>query len=450
VLVPSALLLMLARTAQATETVIDDFSSPSSPSPWVFSNGPEFPGAKGSLSAGPGASGSGAALAYDFTGGGNYVAMTLTLPTPLNVTALGYSARASGVHTVLRVVDSKGQTFQYDVNRPLEAAGPAAWYAEIVDLTAPTSFYGGPDDGVLHQPVTTVSLLAGDALQSGLAGVAGFDSVVAWDTLPALLDPDAAPIAPPAGAGELASRLGVNIHFTSDDKALDIIAAAGFSRVRMDLGWAGVETTKGVYDFTAFDGLVSALGSRGMNLHLILDYFNPLYPQSSDPGYGDAGEQITVPAFAAVSKAAAAHFAGKGVTYEVWNEQNGGFWPPAANAVQYSDLCAAAIAAVHAGDPSALVTVGGLAGFDYPFLEATLDAGGAAAANAVGVHPYRQGGGESASDDLAYMRAIVAASFAAPPPVWDTEWGYSSQWYGGDAGGHAPAAWALQAQRASR
>jgi hypothetical protein len=402
------------------------------------------------LSAGPGASGSGAALAYDFTGGGNYVAMTLTLPTPLNVTALGYSARASGVHTVLRVVDSKGQTFQYDVNRPLEAAGPAAWYAEIVDLTAPTSFYGGPDDGVLHQPVTTVSLLAGDALQSGLAGVAGFDSVVAWDTLPALLDPDAAPIAPPAGAGELASRLGVNIHFTSDDKALDIIAAAGFSRVRMDLGWAGVETTKGVYDFTAFDGLVSALGSRGMNLHLILDYFNPLYPQSSDPGYGDAGEQITVPAFAAVSKAAAAHFAGKGVTYEVWNEQNGGFWPPAANAVQYSDLCAAAIAAVHAGDPSALVTVGGLAGFDYPFLEATLDAGGAAAANAVGVHPYRQGGGESASDDLAYMRAIVAASFAAPPPVWDTEWGYSSQWYGGDAGGHAPAAWALQAQRASR
>jgi hypothetical protein len=376
--------------------------------------------------------------------------MTLTLPAPLTITALGYSARASGVHTVLRVIDSQNQVFQYDVNRPLEGGGPTAWYAEIVDLTAPTSFFGGPADGVMHQPITAVSLLAGDALQSGLAGVAGFDSVVAWDTLPASLHPDATPVAPPAGAGELASRLGVNIHFTSDDQALDIIAAAGFSRVRMDLGWAGVETTKGVYDFTAFDALVSALASRGMNLHLILDYFNPLYPQSSDPGYGDAGEQTTVPAFAAVSKAAAAHFAGKGLTYEVWNEENGGFWPPVANAAQYSELCAAAIAAVHAGDPSALVTVGGLAGFDYPFLEATLDAGGAVGADAVGVHPYRQGGGESASDDLAYMRAIVAASFPTPPPVWDTEWGYSSQWYGGDAGGHAPAAWALQAQRASR
>ncbi len=187
-----------------------------------------------------------------------------------------------------------------------------------------------------------------------------------------------------------------------------------------------------------------------MTLHLILDYFNPLYPSSSDPGYGDAGEQTTVPAFAAVSRAAAAHFAGKGVTYEVWNEENGGFWPPAASASQYADLSAAAIAGVHAGDSSALVTLGGLAGFDYPFLEATLDAGGAAGANAVGVHPYRQGGGESASDDLAYMRAIVAGAFSNPPPVWDTEWGYSSQWYGGDAGGHAPAAWAMQAQRTSR
>jgi hypothetical protein len=445
-----ACVLTVGRTAGATETVIDDFSSATSPAPWVFSNGPEFPGATGSLTAGAGASGQGASLAYDFTGGGNYVAMTLTLPTPLTATVIGYSARASGVRTVLRVVDTGGQTLQYDVNRPLEAGGPGEWYPEVVDLMAPSSYFGGANDGVLHQPITAVSLLAGDALQSGLAGVAGFDSVVAWDTLPASVDPNASPAAAPAGSGDLASRLGVNIHFTSDDKALDIIVAAGFSRVRMDLGWSGVETKKGVYDFSAFDGLVSALASRGMTLHLILDYFNPLYPSSADAGYADAGYETTVPAFAAVSKAAAAHFVGKGVTYEVWNEENGGFWPPVANAGEYSELSAAAIAAVHAGDPSALVTMGGLAGFDYGFLEAALDAGGAAGANAIGVHPYRQGGAESASDDLAYMRTIVASAFPTPPPVWDTEWGYSSQWFGGDAGGHAPAAWAMQAQRASR
>jgi hypothetical protein len=441
--------LTLSTAASAMEYVIDDFESPTSPAPWVFSNGPEFPGATGSLTSGPGVMGKGAALAYDFSGGGNYVAMTLTLPKPLTMTALGYSARVSGVRTVLRVVDTSGQTLQFDVNRPLEAGGPTAWYQEVVDLTAPTSFYGGADDGVLHQPLTAVSLLADDSLQSGRVGVAGFDSVVGWDALPLVLDPDMAPVTPPAGTANLADRLGVNIHFTSDDEALDIIAAAGFSRVRMDLGWSGVETMMGVYDFSAFDGLVASLASRGLELHLILDYYNSLYPTSADPGF----LTTTVPAFAAVSKAAASHLAGQNVTYEVWNEENGDFWAPSPNAVQYSALSSAAIAAVHEGDPSALVTTGGLAGFDDAYLEAMLDAGGAIGANAIGVHPYRQGGAESAADDLAFMRAIVAGAFSTPPPVWDTEWGYSSEWYApdaGDAGGHAPSARALQAQRAQR
>lgn len=437
--------LFAARAAWATETVIDDFESATSPAPWVFSNGPEFPGATGSLASGPGFMGKGAALSYDFSGGGNYVAMTRTLTTPLTVTAIGYAALVANVRTTLRVVDMTGQTLQYNVNRPLQAGVPTAWYQEVVDLTSPSSFFGGSNDGTLHQPIKAVTLLADDSLQSGRVGVAGFDSVVAWDVLPASLDPNATPVPAPAGAAELMSRLGVNIHFTSDDKALDIIAAAGFSRVRMDLGWSGVETTKGVYDFSAFDALVASLASRGLVLHLILDYFNTLYPTSADAGYAS----ITVPAFAAVSKAAAAHFAGKNVTYEVWNEENGGFWDPSANAAQYAQLCAAAIAAVHAGDPAALVTTGGLAGFDDAFLEATLDAGAGVGANAVGVHPYRQGGGESVSDDLAFMRSLVAGAFKTAPPVWDTEWGYSSQWFS-DAGGHDPAALALQAQRASR
>ena len=443
----AALLLTAASTGAAAPTVIDDFESATSPAPWVFSSGAEFPGASGSLTSGPGASGKGAALAYDFSGGGKYVAMTLALPTPITATAIGYEARASGVRTTLRVVDSSGQTLQYQVNRPLETAGPTDWYPQIVDLTSPTLQFGGAGDGVVHQPLTAITLIADDSVEAGQVGVAGFDSVVAWDALPASLDPDQTPLPPPAGAGELASRLGVNIHFTSDDRALDIIAAAGFTRARMDLGWGGIETTPGVYDFSALDGLVTALASRGMKLHLVLDYFNGLYPTSADAGYA----ATTVPAFAAVSRAAASHFAGKGVTYEVWNEEDGGFWQPSANAAQYAALCAAAISAVHAGDPAALITTGGLAGFDDPFLRAMLDAGAAVGADAVGVHPYRQGGAESASDDLAWMRSIVAGSLpATPPPVWDTEWGYSSQWYGGDAGGADPGARALQAQRISR
>jgi hypothetical protein len=442
----SSIVLTVASAAAAKEFVIDDFEGATSPKPWVFSNGPEFPGATGSLAGGPGAMGKGAALAYDFAGGGSYVAMTLTLPEPLTVTAIGYFAKVAGVRTTLRVVDTTGQTLQYQVDRPLEASDPTAWYRQIVDLASPDGNWGGANDGVVHEPVTAVTLIADDSLQSGQVGIAGFDSVVAWDTLPNSLDPTATPLPAPPGAADLQSRLGVNIHFTSDDKALDIIAAAGFSRVRMDLGWSGVELTPGKYDFSAFDGLVSALASRGLKLHLILDYFNSLYPTSADPGYS----ATTVPAFAAVSKAAAVHFAGTGTTFEVWNEENGGFWDPSPNVAQYAELCAAAIGAVHAGDSTALISTGGLSGFDEAFLEGMLEAGAGAGANAIGVHPYRQGGAESASDDLVFMRANIGKAFKTPPPAWDTEWGYSSQWYGGDAGGHAPSAWALQAQRASR
>jgi hypothetical protein len=441
-----SLVVTASSGASAMQYVIDDFSAANSPAPWVFSNGAEFPGANGSLMSGPGATGAGAALAYDFSGGGSYVAMTLTLTTPLTITALGFSAKISGERTTLRVVDSTGQNLQYSVNRPLEATGVDDWYSAVVDLTTPTEVFGGAADGTLHQPIKAVSLLAGDGLQTKLVGVAGFDTIVAWDSLPATLDLTQAPTAPAVPVGAFADDLGVNIHFTTDDRALDIIAAAGFTRVRMDLGWGGVETTARVYDFSAFDALVTALASRNMKLLLILDYFNSLYPMPADAGFSTT----TVPAFAAVSKAAAAHFAGKGVLYEVWNEENGGFWPPAANAAQYAELCAATIAAVHQGDPTSTVTTGGLAGFDDAFLEATLEAGAGVGANAVGVHPYRQGGGESASDDLAYMRSILAGAYATPPPAWDTEWGYSSQWYGGDAGGHDPSARALQAQRVSR
>ena len=40
--------------------------------------------------------------------------------------------------------------------------------------------------------------------------------------------------------------VGVNIHFNRGHEAdLDLIAAAGFKVVRMDLGWAGIERTPG-------------------------------------------------------------------------------------------------------------------------------------------------------------------------------------------------------------
>ena len=49
---------------------------------------------------------------------------------------------------------------------------------------------------------------------------------------------------------------GVDIHFvTGHKKDLDMIAAAGFKFIRMDLLWQDTERKKGIYDWTSYDEL---------------------------------------------------------------------------------------------------------------------------------------------------------------------------------------------------
>jgi len=438
-------LFAVVRRSSAKDTVLDDFEQASSPSPWVFSNGAEFPGATGSFTSGTGHTGKGAVLAYDLTKGGHYVSATLTLTTPVTAAAIAFWAKVpAGIHAKLRITDSTGQTLQYDTSRPLEAFDAGAWFREVVALAGASSHFGGANDGVVHQPVKAVTLMAADPPEPD-AGTIAFDDVVAIDALGARVDlrgPASSPA--PSGAAELASRLGVNIHFNKDDAALDLASQAGFTFVRQDLGWSGVERTKGSYDFSALDGLVASLATRNMGLLLILDYMNPLYPAADSADFA----ATTVPAFAALAKATAQHFAGKNVRFEIWNEPNlDGFWPPKADASQYGALAKAAIAAVHDGNTAAQVTTAGISQFDLAFLRGYLAKGGADGADAIGVHPYRQTGAESVGEDLLLMRSVVSSAGSSTAPIWSTEWGYSSTWYGD---GHAAANLSTQAKFAVR
>jgi hypothetical protein len=426
----------------AKETTLDDFEGARAPEPWTFSNGPEFPGAKGSLAKGPGHTGSGAHLAYDFSGGGAYVAASLKLSTPINAAEVGFWVKASaGIHAWLRVVDSTAQTLQYQIARPFGADDPSAWFRQVVELDAADSHFGRANDGMPHGAIIRVTVLAVKLpLEKGEVGAIDFDEVVAIDAVGATIDLSTTPlIAAPPERADLASRLAVNIHFTQDDAGLDAAKGIGFSRVRMDFRWSAVESTKGIYDFSNHDALVASLAARGMTLHLILDYGNRFYPPTGDAAF----VSVTVPAFAAYAKAAAAHFAGKGVTFEIWNEANlEHFWMATPSPSDYAALAKAAIAAMHEGDPSAKVSTTGVSGYDFAFVRGYLAGGGADGADAIGVHPYRASGGETITDDTLLLRSIAGALPGAPA-VWDTEWGYTSTSFGGD--GHTLTARAMQA-----
>jgi hypothetical protein len=326
---------------------------------------------------------------------------------------------------------------QYGLARPFSADDPSAWFRQVVELDAPDGHFGGTNDGVLHGAITQVTILTANPLEKGAVGAIDFDEVVAIDAVGATIDLSTTPmIVAPPGRADLASRLAVNIHFTRDDAGLDAAKGMGFSRVRMDFAWSAVGSTKGVYNFSNLDALVASLAARGMTLHLILDYGNRLYPPTGDAAF----VSTTAPAFAACAKATAAHFVGKGITFEIWNEANlEHFWMSAPSASDYAALANATIAAVHAGDPSAKVSTTGVSGYDFAFVRGYLAGGGA---DAIGVHPYRLSGGETITDDTLLLRSIAGALPGAPA-VWDTEWGYSSTSFGGD--GHAPTARATQA-----
>ncbi len=246
---------------------------------------------------------------------------------------------------------------------------------------------------------------------------------------------DLPPLILPAG-------VGVNIHFNrGHTRDLDRIAAAGFKFVRMDLGWEGIERTRGQYDWSAPDELVTNLTSRGMRAILILDYSNPLYEQTvtaRNPVLGGEQKDVASPqhpesiaAFARWAAAAATHFKDRRVIWEIWNEPNIFFWKPKPDVAQYTALALATCQAVRAADPEATIIGPASSEFPLPFLEAFCASGVLAQLDAVSVHPYRdyRQPPETAAEDYAKLRLLIeryAPMGKKQMPIISGEWGYAT------------------------
>ena len=251
-----------------------------------------------------------------------------------------------------------------------------------------------------------------------------------------------------AGAGEipepvLPAGVGVNIHFvTGHERDLDLIAAAGFKFVRMDFDWNGIETRKGEYDWSAYEALLVNLDQRGLRALFILDYSNPLHeetvtsphPFTKIPQNTTASPQHpeSVAAFARWAAAAAKHFHGRHVLWEIWNEPNGSFWAPKPDAQQYTALALATAKAVRESDPQATIIGPASSGFPWEFLETFLKSGVLEYLDAVSVHPYRrrEQPPETAAADYERLRKLIEryapSARKASIPILSGEWGYSS------------------------
>ncbi|MGH2480566.1 MAG: cellulase family glycosylhydrolase, partial [Ktedonobacteraceae bacterium] len=193
--------------------------------------------------------------------------------------------------------------------------------------------------------------------------------------------------------------LGVNIHPSPTMRAdIGQLAAVGFRVVRLDFSWSLVERQPGVYDFSLYEPIIETLAAYGIRPLGILAYNNTLYePTSAPPGYnvGPHTDEVRR-AFARFAAAAAGHFKGRGIYWEVWNEPDYmPFWFPTPLADDYMALAKLAIPAMRQADHQATIIAPALTGLEpqyqaaWTFLERCLVLGLADLADALSLHPYR-------------------------------------------------------------
>ncbi|MGN6505022.1 MAG: cellulase family glycosylhydrolase [Tepidisphaeraceae bacterium] len=223
--------------------------------------------------------------------------------------------------------------------------------------------------------------------------------------------------------------IAINIHFTAPRPGeMKLLADLGVGRVRMDVGWHRVETEAGRYDFSAYDALLRDLDAAHVKAMLILDYGNTLYTGSPKAA------PTTPPARAAFARFAAAtvaHFKGRGVLWEIYNEPNNKeYWQPTPDPALYAQLARETAATIRAVAPDEVLCGPALAAVDLPYLEKAVDAGLLDSIDAVTVHPYRQTAPETLGRDLDAIEQVLVARRPAGKtvPVIAGEWGYPMVW----------------------
>lgn len=118
---------------------------------WRFCNGPEFPGASGALELRDDA----LVLRHDFSGGGNYVAAYCDFDTPHYLKMLRFRLQKPREATItVRAVDAAGQCFQKSLH-----FDSAQIHDIAVNMLGWDAYWGGPNDGILRQPIHSFGIL---------------------------------------------------------------------------------------------------------------------------------------------------------------------------------------------------------------------------------------------------------------------------------------------------
>jgi hypothetical protein len=235
---------------------------------------------------------------------------------------------------------------------------------------------------------------------------------------------------------------------------LDYAKAAGANVVRVDVGWATVESDgPGIltpWYSKRLDLFMAAARKRGLKVIALL-FTTPCWASSAPDALkqncqGDWwGRGVgwyppsNVADYAKFVRFITASYGSELAAIEIWNEpdQPGGKgWRTATPVEDYARLLRAAYPAAKDGDSRVPVLAGVLAGSDVTFLNALYNAGIRGNYDGIAIHPYSDPRAPDASPPRADVRFLFAAGIAAThalqahygdkAPIWVTEFGWST------------------------
>lgn len=166
--------------------------------------------------------------------------------------------------------------------------------------------------------------------------------------------------------------------------------------VKIDVTWASIEPSSGMFDFVALDDVVNALNAARKRVLLTITG-TPVWARSMTREDGPPDDFATFGTFTA---ALAGHFNGRVAAYQIWNEPNlRRQWSSEFHAIDpagYFELLRTAYAAIKSADGNTLVVSAGLAPTGYNdgvnalndrlYLQSLYDLGLASTADAIAVH----------------------------------------------------------------
>lgn len=230
---------------------------------------------------------------------------------------------------------------------------------------------------------------------------------------------------------------------------LEEAQALGFRIVRKGMYWNSVEKQKGVYDFSGYDEQLACAKKLGLTVVVTFFGSNDLYEKQENVR-GVITEEGRK-GFAGFAAAAAAHYQGEKIIFEIWNEPNvSTFWGKHGKhntkpfADQYSALVNAVVPEMLKVDSDCFVVAGSVSNYwepsyqwtEFCFQNGVLKSG----IRGWSVHPYGVRTPEEHAIGHARTRELLVQYGSPDLPMMNTERGYSVEktetgegWSGGEA-----------------